>query len=64
MKNAKSKKKKCYLQFAIQGGPLHGFITDGRGKSLHASPAGRFVPFQTHVKIRYFKPSFPHSALH
>lgn len=38
------------------GGPLQVFITAGRGSSLHAKPAGFFVPFQTHCKILYLTP--------
>lgn len=44
--------------------PLQGFITAGRGCSLHALPAGRFVPNQTHCNIRYFIPWPPQVALH
>lgn len=46
------------------GGPLHVFITGGRGISLHALPAGFLVPYQTHCKILYLIPSSSHDAVH
>lgn len=48
----------------VHGGPLHDFMTGGRGLSLQAIPAGFFVPYQTHWRIRYFTPCVPHVALH
>ena len=59
--------KKCFQNDNLpttHGGPLHIFITDGLGWSLHALPAGFLVPYQTHCNIRYLTPSVSHSAAH
>lgn len=52
------------LPAELQGGPIQVFITGGRIISLHAVPAGFFVPYQTHCKIRYFTPFISQPALH
>lgn len=46
------------------GGPLQGRITDGRCWSRQALPAGLVLPYQTHWRIRLWKPWRLHGAVH
>ena len=48
----------------VHGNPLHTFMTEGLGWSLQALPAGFFVPYHTHCRIRYLMPCVSQGAAH
>lgn len=48
----------------VHGNPLHTFMTEGLGWSRQALPAGFFVPYHTHCRMRYLMPCVSQGAAH